>query len=129
MGEKTISSEKVATRLKSAKSRAKIEDLADTLIQKFGGLEKFAQKYVDDYDAAKMGSVTRARLLDGAMKLMQFCGKKDNAPGLDEISDEDLQDQIQQHLDKLLKATPIVDLVSDATPIPTETGADGTPTT
>ncbi len=106
-----ISPEKVAARLKTTKSQLKIEDLAGAIMRKFGGFDKFAEKYVADYEAAKMGSVTRARLLDGTMKMFQFIGKKDTAPGLDEITDEDLQDQIAQHLEKLLKATPIVDLV------------------
>lgn len=121
---KDISPEKVAARLKSTRSRVKLDDLAETIIQKFGGIEAFADKYVQDYEAAKMGSTTRARLLDGAVKLMQSVAKKETAPDMDSITDDDLTTQIAEHLDTLLKSTPIVDLIA---PKP-EGASDGTPT-
>jgi hypothetical protein len=115
-----LSPSKIAAKISASQSRVKVEDLAETLIRRFGGLEQFAAKYVADYDAAKMGSVTRARLLDGAMKLMQFVGKKESSQPLDEISDEDLQHQIQEALELTLKAIPIKDMTAE--------GADnGTP--
>ncbi len=120
-----ISPEKVAARIKGVRSRVKIEELAETLIQKFGGVDKFADRYVKDYEAAKMGSNTRARLLDGAMKLMQFVGKKDEGVSVEQMSDEEMNLELKDHLEDLVKATNIKDLVVD--PPAAEAADNGTP--
>ena len=123
---KKVSTEKIASKIKGAKSRARIEDLAESIITKFGGLEKFAESYVEDFKAAKMGSVTRARLLDGALKLLQFCGKKDQPTSIEDFTDDELQAEIKEHFSELVQSMKIEDLTMDDLPI-SEAPADGTP--
>lgn len=121
MAKLDLSPEKVAARLKRTPARAKVEDMVDAIIRRFGGIEAFADQYFQDYDKALKGSVTRARLLDGALKMIQFVGKREAATPLDEITDAELQDQIAQALEKVLIATPVADMTK------TPEDAHGTP--
>ncbi len=114
MGKPDISPAKLAARLKQSPSRAKVEDVIDAIMRRVGGIESFADQYVQDMDKAPKGSVTRARLLDGVLKMVQFAGKRESATPLDEMSDSELQEQIQQALEKVLITTPIVDLTKPA---------------
>lgn len=121
MAKLDLSPEKVAARLKRTPARATVIDMVDAIVRRFGGIEAFADQYFQDYDKALKGSVTRARLLDGALKMIQFVGKREAATPLDEITDAELQDQIAQALEKVLIATPVADMTK------TPEDAHGTP--
>lgn len=105
-----ISPSKLAAKLQKKTSAARVDDLADAIMQKFGGLGKFAEKYVDEFDRANKGSVARSRLLAGVVRLVEVSSKKEQGSAVDEMSDSDLESIVGEMLQKVLKATPIVDM-------------------
>lgn len=122
-----ISPAKLAAKLKKHTAKVRVDDLTDAIIREFGGMGEFAKQYVTDYNKAPAGSVTRGRLMAGALRLVEMVSKKDEGSAVEEMSDAELETEISEHLDRLLKATPIVDMTDAPPPTPTGGAPDGTP--
>jgi hypothetical protein len=53
------------------------DDVADKILDAFGGVQEFATAYVDEYMKAPPGSPERSALLDGVIRLIEVANKKD----------------------------------------------------
>lgn len=109
-----ISPAKLAAKLQKKAASVRVADLADAIIRKFGGLEKFAANYVRDYEEANKGSIARSRLLAGALRLVEMTSKKETHTAVEEMSDSELEEQVAKAVRKLLQATPIADMTVDS---------------
>jgi hypothetical protein len=89
---------KLDTFLKLAKGGSKkpphIAEVVEHVLSAWGGPEKFAKSFHDEYRNAKPGSMTRARMLESMMRLMQVLsaasGSLADDTGL--LSDAELED-------------------------------------
>jgi hypothetical protein len=63
-----------------------VAELAEELIQAFGGARKFAARYYHEYRAAKAGTISRSRMLEGVLRTISISSAQTKAAQRDEGS-------------------------------------------
>ena len=121
-----LSPQKVAAKLKKADTLVKIEDLLGEILLEFGGVKSFAQSYVKEYKDAAPGSVAKTRLADGVVRLIQQVAKRETPTAVDEMSDDELDGEIERQIRQVISRTPLAEMVENVQeivngPSPTQT--------
>lgn len=95
----TPSNQLVESLLKDSKSY-NVGDLADQIITELGGINGFAKLYAKEINNTDEGSIARARMLDGIMRLVTNASaqRKDLARDEADLSDEELVAELSRIL-------------------------------
>jgi hypothetical protein len=92
---------------KKASRAPHIAEVVEHVIRTWGGPEKFAISVHDEFHNAKPGSMTRARMLDSMMRLMQVLSAQSGSPA-DEaglLTDAELEEAARSILGDVEKAS------------------------
>jgi len=106
--QKRKASEAIDPILKAGKA-LKVGDLAEELISAIGGTAEFARLYAEELqDGTKPGSVARARMLDGILRLVTNASaqNKSMARTEDEMEDEELAEIARELLERATPRSP-----------------------
>jgi hypothetical protein len=106
--QKRKASEALDPILKAGKA-LKVGDLAEELISAIGGTAEFARLYAKELqDGTKPGSVARARMLDGILRLVTNASaqNKSMARTEDEMEDEELAEIARELLGRATPTSP-----------------------
>jgi len=110
---KPVTPEKVASRIKKADTIVKVEDLVGEIMAGFRGIKEFADAYVKAYKDAPPGSIAKARLLDGVVGLLKWVDKKEKPTIVDEMSDDEINGEIERRLVAVIHKTQTAELAED----------------
>lgn len=100
--QKRKASEALDPILKAGKA-LKVGDLAEELISAIGGTAAFAKLYADEIKVGtKPGSVSRARMLDGVLRIVTSASAQNKSLGKneDEMDDQELLQIARELLDR-----------------------------
>jgi hypothetical protein len=95
--------------ISSKKNKQRIPHLAEMvehLIREFGGPHKFAAKYRQVFDQAIANNMTRAKMLDGVLRLIESVSSQSTSD-LDDVgalTEDDLRAAASQYIGKLTGA-------------------------
>lgn len=76
-------------------------DLAEELISAFGGSREFAQEYYLEFKSAKLGSISKSKMLDGVLRIVAAAGSQNKGKGGGDpsgMSEEELLNEIGRML-------------------------------
>lgn len=93
---------------KASRRRLDVTEVAAELMEAFGGAREFASRYYREFDGAKPGSISRAKMLDGLIRLVMSAASHDKKKGLplDDLGDEDLVAILTEVLNERVQNAP-----------------------
>jgi hypothetical protein len=77
-----------------------VSELAVAMLEEFGGLVQFAREYKKEFDEATPGSISRSKMLEGMMRVINMATPKNAVSDLSQLEGGDLEKVATSILEK-----------------------------